>query len=941
MLTKAFTSTALTLAVSMLGMVGAIAPTTAEAQAVEEVVVTGSRIKRSDLSSISAITVLTEQDMLHAGNLTLEDFLQDQPSTLGGADYGSSVNNGNPGLATVQMRGLGPNRTLVLINGQRPAQADTSGYVDLNMIPTAVIERVEILRDGASTIYGSDAIAGVVNIITKKNFEGLQMDVGFDETSESDGKQYNLALTFGTAFDRGHIMISGQYTEREAISQKDRGFSNCPRQDASGGGTVCGGSGTTTPAQIITPIDTNDVFGTWVIDQGDGMTRPFNGTSDAYNFAIPSLMVTPQTVYSLWADARYMIFEEGFSTLNATMEAGFTNRESDQNLAAVGTFWAPGVPMSNPLNPFGTAQCAGNPNCSEPQDVNVARRLEESGGRSFSQDTDAWRIVLGLDGEFNNGWAWNAVYNYNDWSEASRDGGRAVEPRINGMIDPLCEVNTLCTPLAGTGIEPWDIFNKDTLTQAQLDYGTVSVNEISKSRMRVFQLNFTGDVMGAFELPGGEPAWALGYENREEKAENLPDGGSALGAVFSTPGNVTKGRYDVDEIYGEIHLPILSGVRFAEVLTLEASFRWSDYDFVDDDTTYSYKVEWAPVNQLRLRGSYSDGFRAPNISERFLGVQRTAASYADPCQNWDTLGNATIQANCGPGGDNLPLGFVVNAPQATTLEGGTEDLSPETAESYSYGFVWTPTFVDNLSLTMDYWDIDIEDAIGTAGTGNVIDFCYNSVAFSDPLCALIAGPTAVNEGPSAVAPDRRNALNQVTGVLLTNQNLSSFETSGWDFQVDYAFDTDWGNFQLRAVGTYVDEYKYTAVVGGEELSLAGTYQTDPFNKNAITTFPEWAVNYSATFSRDNWGAHVMARWTDSTDDGFDGSGCGNSCEADDVTYIDLQGWYEWDNMTFTIGARNITDEDPPYVTNYDDMNTLHYSYDTAGAYYYGRFTLKL
>ena len=169
----------------------------------------------------------------------------------------------------------------------------------------------------------------------------------------------------------------------------------------------------------------------------------------------------------------------------------------------------------------------------------------------------------------------------------------------------MCSAVTACTatsatrtvlPItrAGTGIAPWDAFNKGTMTQEQLDYGTVAVNEISKSRMRVFQVNFTGDVMGAFELPGGEPAWALGYENRQEKAENLPDGGSAIGAVFSTPGNVTKGSYDVDEIYGEISLPILSGVRFAEVLTLEGSFRWSDYDFVDDDTNYSYKVEWAP-----------------------------------------------------------------------------------------------------------------------------------------------------------------------------------------------------------------------------------------------------------------------------------------------------------------------------------------------------------
>lgn len=913
----------------------------AEEYQLEEVVVTGTRIKRSDLDSISAISVLTDAELEASGNFTLENFLQDQPSTLGGADYGSSVNNGNPGLATVQLRGLGPNRTLVLINGQRPPQSGVDGYTDLNGVPTAAIERIDILRDGASTIYGSDAIAGVVNIITKKDFEGLELGVGYGETSESDGSERSMEALFGTTFDRGHIMLGGQYTKRNPIYQRDRGFSDCPLQDADGGGKECGGSGTTTPAQIITPVDTNDVLGTWVVDQNTGETRPYNGTSDAYNFAIPSILSTPQKVYSMWGNASYRILDEGFSTLEATMDAGFSKRTSDQNLAGVGTFWSPGVPASNPLNPFGDVQCAGNPNCTTPQDVNIARRLEETGGRSFSQNVSAWRFVLGLNGEFNNGWSWDATYNYNQSNGSDRDGGRAVEPRLNGLLDPNCEVNSLCAPLAGTGQVPWDAFNKGTLTPEQQLYGTVAVNEIQNSEMRVAQANITGDVMDLFELPGGQPAWALGYEYRKEKAEQLPDGGSALGAVFSTPGNVTKGAYSVNEVYGEVSLPILSGVRFAELLTVEASFRWSDYDFVESDSNYSYKAEWAPVQDIRFRATYSDGFRAPNISERFLGVQRTSASYSDPCQNWDTLGNATIVGNCGPGGDNLPDGFVVNAPQATTLEGGTEDLEPEQSESKGWGFVFTPRFLDGLSLTFDYWDIEIDDAVGTAGTGNVISACYNSPGFTDPLCSLLAGPTVVNEGPSAVAPDRRNALNQVTGVLLTNQNLSSFETSGYDFQVDYAFDTNWGAFALRAVGTYVDEYKYTAVVGGNELELDGTFQIDPFNKNAITAFPEWAANFSVDFTRDNWGVNLMARWMDSTDDGFDGDDCGNVCKADDVTYLDLQAFYVLDNMTFTIGGKNITDEDPPYVTNYDDMNTLHYSYETAGSYYYGKFTLNL
>ncbi len=510
------------------------------------------------------------------------------------------------------------------------------------------------------------------------------------------------------------------------------------------------------------------------------------------------------------------------------------------------------------------------------------------------------------------------------------------------MLDPdLCAADPLCDPTQG-GVGLWDAFNRDTLTAAQQAYGTVSVNTIERSRLRDFQINFTGDFLGAFETPGGEWSWAAGYERRSEKAQSLPDGGSALGAVYSTPGNVTEGSYKVDEFYGELAMPLLADMPLAHALTAEVSFRWSDYDFVSDDSTnWKFALEWAPIQDLRLRYTYSDGFRAPNLSERFLGQQQTAASYSDPCNNWDTIGNATIQANCGPAGDNLPAGFQANAPQATTIEGGNPDLEPETSESNTFGVVWTPSFLTGLSITADWYNIKIDNAVGTAGTGNVITRCYNSANFSDPLCSLLLGPTFVGEGASNLAPDRRNAINQVTGVALTNQNLSSFETAGLDFTVDYSFDTGIGNWLLRATGSYIDKYDYLPFEGGQEEQLAGKFGIDPYNKNAITAFPELAMNLSATWTRDSWGGTVMFKWFDETEDGFDGSSCGNVCVAKDRVYVDAQGFYTWGNHRFVLGARNLTNEKPPYVTNYDDMNTLHYSYDTAGQYWYARWQMNL
>ncbi len=286
---------------------GAFAQEPAEAgAALEEVVVTGSRIRRGDTSSISPMSVLTAEDLSVSGNLTLENFIQDLPAVNGG-DFGAGVNNGNPGVASVSLRGLGPNRTLVLVNGKRFASAAVDGFVDLNTIPTAIVERIEVLRDGASTVYGTDAIAGVVNIITKTDFEGVNLEFGYDVTDENDGQMYNLSAVFGNSFDRGNFVVGAQVNRRDEIRQGDRAFSECPlfEQD---GQILCGGSPTTTPAQF-TPLGADADLGGQVLD-ADGVTvRPFNEATDSFNFAALSYLTTPQDVFSAYAAANYEVFE--------------------------------------------------------------------------------------------------------------------------------------------------------------------------------------------------------------------------------------------------------------------------------------------------------------------------------------------------------------------------------------------------------------------------------------------------------------------------------------------------------------------------------------------------------------------------------------------------------------------------------------------------------
>ncbi len=918
----------LALCVALAIPVGASAQTTGDEITLEEVIVTGSRIKRSDSSSISPISVLTEQDIAVSGNLTLENFIQDLPAVNGG-DFGAGVNNGNPGIASVSLRGLGPNRTLTLVNGKRFASASVNGFVDLNMIPTAIVERVEVLRDGASTVYGSDAIAGVVNIITKKDFEGVDVQFGYDITDESDGEMLNGSVVFGNAFEKGNFVLGAQINKREEIRQGDRAFSACPLFD-DGVQTICGGSPTTTPAQF-TPLGADSAIGGHVLD-ADGVTvRPFDAARDAFNFAALSYLTTPQDVYSAYAAVNYELFEApALGAVNANLEMNFSNRESDQLLAPVGTFGGWITSQEHPDNPFGDALCASNPLCTAPQDVATSRRLTESGGRRFTQDVNTWRIGAGLDGQFENGWTWDVNYTIAKWEDSQRDEGRPNRPNIENMMDP-----TLCAAATNGCPGVFNPFISDSMTAAQIAYGFVGVNTKNESTLNVMQLNFSGD-MGGFELPGGEIGWALGYENRRESAASKPDGGAAIGAIAFTPGNVTGGKYEVDEIYGELVLPILSGAPMAELLTFEASARWTDVDFLNDsDTVFKAALEWAPVEDIRFRATFSEGFRAPNISELFLGIQQSAESYTDPCRNYGTSGtDANTVANCQA--DGLAPDFNLATFQATTLQGGNPNLQPETSESLTFGLVFTPSFLEDLTVSIDYFDIEITDAVGTAPTSEVISACYASVGFSDPLCALIVGPAfpGVDETPSPAAPTRRNSNLQISGVLQSSANLATYQTSGIDFQVEYGFESGIGLVDLFASGTYLSEYDYLPFSGGELIQLAGFFGGDPAFGNPAA-FAEWQVNYGVTLTRDDWGANLTARYMSETDD-IDAAPANLSNTADAITYLDVQGYYNWKDLTFTLGVRNLTDEEPPYVTAYDDMNTLQFSYDTQGRYIYGR-----
>lgn len=870
---------------------------------VERIQVTGSRIKRTDMETASPISVFSAEDLEASGFTTVEKFIHNLPSVNGGMQ-GSNINNGSDGSATVSLRGLGAGRTLLLVNGRRTA------YSDMNSIPMAYIERIEVLRDGASTVYGSDAIAGVVNFITKKNFEGAEFTAQYDLTGQGDGETTKISGTIGTSTEKGNVVLSLEYTNRNEVWQGDREFSECPLFDDGEGGTYCGGSGTTSMGTWTTASGS---YSNYVVDPDTGEIRPFVNATDGFNYAAVSYMVTPQEVFSINGSATYELTRD----VTAFLEGGFTNRQSDQLMGAEGTFWGQFVPGNHPNNPVG-------------EDLYVNRRLEESGGRAFTQDFSDYRMVAGFEGFMDNGWSWDVSYNYTRYVSTIIDYGRANAERFLTLTDPdACDADAECPGL-------WNPFSPGTLTQEMQDYAFLPNSPVSRGQTKQFLVNLTGD-LGGFHLPAGPIGWAVGGEKRWESSLYQPDGAALIGEIYSVAGEATSGSYDVTEAYVETNIPLLAGLPGVESLVLSAAVRSSNYSFLDSTTNSKLGIEYTPFDGLLLRATQADGFRAPSITELYAPQQESNLPYSEPCTNWATGSQSqVVKDNCASEG--LPGDFELASNQSASLVGGNPELGPEESDSFTAGIVYTPDALDNFSIAIDYFDIEITNAVGTAGTDNIVNACYNSVDFSSPTCDLILGAEAMDR-PSYPGSSNRDVLGAIAGILTANENLATFKTSGFDFDANYNVQLAGGILDIGLKGTYLDDYLFTPFSGGEELQYAGHYAADQW-ENTISAFSEYRANLKTDYRTDNWSASWTARYMSGTED-LNPKESNTSNYAGSVVYHDVQGTYYFDDdYEFSLGVRNLFDTQPPYVTNNNDSNTLSPSYDLTGAYMYARFVAK-
>lgn len=915
--------------------------------AIEEIVVTGSRIARGEFSPIAPIAVFGERELIHSGVVTLDEFLKEVPSFTG-YQHGVSTNNGNIGLKAVSLRGLGAKRTLVLINGRRQVGSFIGGSgdvgaVDLNAIPHALIERVEVLKDGASTIYGSDALAGVVNVILKDNFEGVEFRASHGAGTRGwDARNRGLSATLGVAGKRGNAVLGMEFSEQEELLQADREWSLFDFHPVLTNGVFVPSAGGSSNSRRIRSTEF-DAAGNaaleaagfrpgqqFIVDTETGQPRPFTA-GDTYNYAPVNALITPNERRQLSIAGSYSL------TGNATAfgEAFHTRRHSHQRLAPDASFavrpdiatpnsglqWNDFVPASNPGNPFGNRP--GNPYGISGQNVRINRRFEESGGRLFAQSVDTYRIVAGLRGELAGGLSWELAYTWADNEDREEVLNYGRFDRWAILVDPAaCAAEAECAAATGRAgyLDPFREFG--TIPESVFGYlAADSLSNLRRNTMQVWSITASGSLDAGFDPGGGPPAWSLGYERRKESARYAPDPFVAKGLTTSGSSSALAGGFRVDELHGEAYLPL------RDSFSVNASLRHSDYDTVGATTNFRVGANLAPTDSLDLRATWSSGFRAPNVVELFGGNQSSFPLVDDPCEFFDRrpdpdghLARNCMAAGFGPGfewGFQYQALYVASAPPPGTLK-------PEESNAHTAGAAWSPGFLPGVALSADYWHIRVSGYIDVPPYNGLMRNCLHAASqAAEPACRFFAAGT----GHAGGVPD------DATTPLA---NLGRVQTDGIDFDLSYRQD-----LRLRAFESFRLALSATVLLRYDENFPATGNNARAGFIQGFQAYPEWKATTSLTLQARRWSLAWSTRYISSMDDFLRPANLTNDARAETMWYHDLLVSYAaGERIAVVAGLDNVLDEDPPLYHSGFNADTEPGTYDTIGRRLFAAVTLR-
>ena len=973
---------------------------------IEEITVTGTRIKQRDLTAISPVKSVTQEDIKISGQTRIEDLIGNLPQAI--ADFGGLVANGATGSANVDLRGLGSQRTLVLVNDRRlmPGDPTQNGNAapDLNQIPASLIERGEVLTGGASAVYGADAVAGVVNFIMMDDFEGARIDIqtsGYQHSNDNaqiqsavtdagfplpdstvnDGNIRDITFTLGVNSEsgRGNATMYVGYRKIDELLQKERDYSTC----ALGSGDIfdtCFGSSSASPArfQQVEQIGVGEAPGaefpvTAMTPRGaNGALIPF--TNDhLFNYAPFNHYQRPDERWTAGVFAHYDLTPQ----TTAYGEFQFMDDRTDAQIAPSAAFRGSGPTSQNGAftvncdNPFLEADqfdyictqqgLAG----SDDALISIGRRLTESGGRSNNLVHTSYRAVTGLRGDITENWSYDGYFMYGTTNYESTYRNDVSLTRVGnallavddgtGTNTTVCRVNADSDPTNDDPLcVPMDIFHGPEAVSAGA-VGYVSVPAFQNGRTQ--QTVVSGAVMGDLTEAGVKLPWAddglglaFGAEYRKEESEFFNDILFKTGGLVGQGGAVldTEGEFTVKELFTEGRLPLVQGRTGFESASIEVGYRYSDYDLGFDTDTWKVGGDWEPVESIRFRSSFQRAVRAPNIQELFRPQVVQLDGSTDPCAvdvpGVDTP-TATAAECANSGVTAAQYGNIATNPasQYNGLTGGNPDLQPESADTLSVGFVFTPSFIDNLSVTVDWYDIQVDDVINGVGADLALNTCLTTG--QPEFCSL------VNRAPGSGSL----WLGQQGFIVDTNQNLGSLTATGIDTEINYAFDLPGrgGDIGINFIGSWVDELTTEPLKDFPTYNCAGL-----FGNVCGRPTPDWRHKARFTWTTQNLPLSTSLTWrfvseVDNENTVNNPNFSFNQFEATDerikaFNYLDLAAAYEWDtditDMTFRLGVNNITDEAPPIfgqdvsVSVYVSGNTFPQSYDVLGRYWFFNFT---